>query len=357
MRSSLQQLTDGDGNANFSTMPMTDIREMEVESPEFGLQRTFSNNTMIAPDLQKGVVLYPVSRVTGQIVATNDAASKFFNGRELLLKTTTRNLGMRGMPRGTIKMEGFARVTADENGRFDIPAMSAGRLTIVDQLLRGASFRVKTEDRAAVRPGQVTEVKLTAFPTVLVRGCLTLDDPTESKARFSIGIRHGGSRSGVSRELTAHAVTDDKGYFEARVIPGRIGVNVNTVREGFVPAYRFTQKWSSDWPLGQRSLVPTGANTFDLPTIHLLATTPIEGTLIDANGKPIPNAEVFSRHTEMTGNDFAKTDDSGRFTLTRTPNIYPPRVFEIGPRNQPTRAQVVSMKPLKIRATKLTSQK
>ena len=153
--------------------------------------------------------------------------------------------------------------------------------------------------------------------------------------------------TGTSRVLTAYATTDKEGRFEARVIPGKIGVLVNSVKKGHVPAYHFEQKWSSEWPQGKRVLVPNGVTTFNLPVIRFLETRPISGVLVDAGGKPVPNTGVYALRRPQPGSDYARTDAEGRFTFRRFPAVYKPSVYQVG-RDKREDARILSLDPLRL---------
>ena len=223
-----------------------------------------------------------------------------------------------------------------------------GGISIVDQFPAQSEFRARIDQSTVILPDAVTQVDITALPTVLVRGTVTCPDPNETLGRLSIGIQHAGRQAGTSRRLTVYSVTDDEGRFEARVIPGKIGISVNTVREGYVQAYHFEQKWSANFPNGQQATVPSGLAEFEIPPVRLLPTAPISGLVVDSTDKPLPNTRVNARHATSYGNDIATTDAAGRFTLKRTPIQYPPRLFNVWQQDKKIKAKVVSLTPLKI---------
>ena len=348
VRPELQQITDSHGNVTFDTVLGSDFRELEATSPEFGRQRTRCDNNPIASMLAKGVVLYPVGQVTGRIKSSSGDTAEFAKGPPLLLQTTTRNFGMRGMPRGTIRMDGFAEVTPDTDGRFEIPAMCSGHLTVVDQTGRDAPLRFRIAERKAVRPGALTHADVAAFAPVLIRGQLAFSDPNESLDQISISIEHGGTRTGMSSSKCVSAKPDRNGRFEARVTPGRIGIQVHCNREGIAPAYKFEQGWSDEWPAGKRIVVPSGLDQLQLAPLRMLVTKKFTGSVIDRSGKPIPDAIVHARHTEKRGSDGDRTDANGGFTF-EMPATHPPQLYSIWFEFRRTPLSVVKTSPLTLR--------
>ena len=241
LHESLQRTTSSDGTVTFDTIAQVEVSEMQFESDQHGIQRTFSNQNSIGHELRQDVVLFPVGKVNGVVEAVSEADRTFRDSQSLLFKTQVQNSGLR-YPKGKgVTLHGYAEVVPDEDGRFEIPAMLNGRMTLYDRQGRNETTRIAFPDRITVRPNETTEVAGHVISTVLVRGTVIKRDTREPIPNLAITVRHG-RESGLSRELSVHAKTDAEGQFEARVFPGIIGYSSLTVVDGYVQVYRWEQE-------------------------------------------------------------------------------------------------------------------
>ena len=354
LRQSMQERTDEQGKVTFTTIAPMEFTEIQFESPQHGIQRTFATSNSIGELLDKDLMLFPTGTVAGMVKATNKADAAFLKGKKLLLKSQVQNSGLRYPEGMAIPMHGYAEVTVDEQGRFEIPAIVAGRLTLYDRLEENAARRVAFPSGTIVEPGQVTHVEGQVISTVLVHGTLMRRDTGEPLARAAISIQHG-MQSGLSRELIAYARTDEEGRFEARVFPGMIGYSPITVIPGLVTVYQWEQSGThadgiARLPYGQNVKVPADADTFTLPPLELVPTTTLTGRLIDGDGRPVPNTGVYAFPLAgRTNCDFAQTDGDGAFTMDRIPSTHPPTLFKAGKEHQLRAAAIVSQEPLVLR--------
>jgi len=353
LRQSLLQTTDENGEVTFTTIDRMEFTELECESPSHGVQRTFTNANSIGNVLDKDLMLFPTGAVVGTIKATSDAQQGFRTGRKLLFKSQVQNSGLR-YPKGkSITMHGYAEVTVDQQGRFEIPVMMNGRITLYDRLEKDAPTRISFPSRVIVKPGQTTHVEGQVISTVRVFGVLKKRDSGERVANAAISIRHG-KQSGLSRGLSAHTRTDENGQFEARVFPGMVGYSPLTVVPGHVPVYQWEQPQVAapriSLPYGQRATVPVDVAEFELPPLELVPSVTLKGKLIDADGKPVPNTGVYAYPVAgLTNCGFAETNKDGEFTMKRIPSTHPPKIFKAGEQHKTRPVTIVSEEPLVLR--------
>lgn len=354
VRRSMRRTTDEDGKVTFTTIDRMEFAEVEFESPEHGIQRTFSNANSIGDQLHKDLILFPTGTVAGMIHVTNAGQREFLTARKLLFKSQVRNSGLRYPGSMSIPMHGYAEVTVDEHSRFEIPVMVNGRLTLYDRLEEGADTRIAFPSDAIVKPSQTTHVEGRVTSTVRVVGILRIRDTEEPVANAAISIRHG-KQSGLARELIAYTQTDDKGRFEARVFPGMIGCSPLTVMPGHVPVYEWEQPKIAasripKVPYGRRIMVPDGLAEYALPPLELVPSMTLTGRLIGSDGKPISNMGVYAFPEDGRSNcDFAQTNTEGEFMMTQIPSTHPPTFFKAGKKYKTSPATIVSREPLVLR--------
>ena len=351
LRESMRRWTDVDGKVTFKTIAPMEFAELEFQSPQHGVQRTFTNANSVGDVLDRDLMLFPTGTIVGTVKATKAADQAFLKSSRLLFKSQVQNSGLRYPKNMAIPMHGYAEVTVDEQGRFEIPAMLNGRLTLYDRLGENAATRISFPSRLIVKPGQTTNVEGHVISTVFVHGVLKKRDTGEPVASAAMSIRHG-KQSGLSRELTVHSRTDENGRFEARVFPGMIGYSPITVVPGHVPVYKWEQPQVAttripSLPYGQRAIVPADVGEFTLSPLELVPSMTLTGRLIDADGQPVPNRGVYAFPVAgRTNCDFAQTNSDGEFTMKRIPSTHPPKFFKAGKQYKTKPAKIVSQEPL-----------
>ena len=129
---------------------------IRVDSTAFGAQ------ILEIPDQATILTLAPVGRVQGRLVAPADEPI-----RGVMVSAVSQVGGYPGSGQG-----GSAVVACDERGRFEIPAIAAGMLTLIPEfdLERGTTLRSWPIGRIPVRAGRTTEVAIPLHPTVKVQG-------------------------------------------------------------------------------------------------------------------------------------------------------------------------------------------
>ncbi|MFO0999577.1 MAG: M56 family metallopeptidase [Planctomycetaceae bacterium] len=348
VRDSLRQTTDADGRVTFATIDRVEFAEIEFRSEQHGRQRTFTNMNTIGPELEHDVVLFPAGKVTGTIKASTAEQKEFLRTNKLLLQTQVINLGLPAPKGFRIAMEGIAEVTPDEQGRFEIPAMMAGQMFMVDQLPENSLHRITLRPRQITKSAESSLIEGDVISAVKIHGIARKRDSKESVAGIPISINHGGRQADLSRQLTVYPRTDADGHFEAHVFPGRVGYSSLATLDGYVQAWNWDQDYDAkqEWLYGQRVVVPGDTSSFELPPLEFVRTKEIRGKLVDADGKPVANTEVYARaRANQNGNDFAKTDNNGEFVLKGFADGYFPEVVQVGEQFKLRPVRIISRDP------------
>ena len=348
VRDSLSQTTDADGRVTFATIDRMEFAEVEFRSEQHGLQRTFTNRNTIGPELEHDVVLFPAGKVTGTIKASTAEQKEFLRTNKLLLQTQVMNLGLPAPKGFRIAMEGIAEVTPDEQGRFEIPAMLAGQMFLLDRLPDNSLHRITFKPRQITKSSESSLIEGQVLSAVKIQGIARKRDSKEGVAGIPISIRHGGRQAGLSRELTVYARTDAKGRFEAHVFPGKVGYSSLTTPEGYAQAWNWDLDYDAkqEWLYGQRVVVPDDTSNFELPPLEFVRAKEIRGKLVDADGNPVANTGVYARaRANQNGNDFATTDKNGEFSLKSFAEGYFPEAVQVGEQFKLRSVRIISRDP------------
>jgi hypothetical protein len=349
IRDSLSRTTDADGRVTFATIDRMEFAEIEFRSEQHGLQRTFTNGNTIGPELEHDVVLFPAGKVTGTIRASTAEQKVFLRTNKLLLQTQVINLGLPAPKGFRIAMEGIAEVTPDEQGRFEIAAMLAGQMFLLDRLPDDSLHRITFRPRQITKPSESSSIEGQVISAVKIQGIARKRDSKEGVAGVPISINHGGRQSGLSRQLTVYPRTDADGRFEAHVFPGRVGYSSLITPDGYVQAWNWDLDYDAkqDWLYGQRVIVPGDTSNFEFPPLEFVRAKEIRGKLVDADGNPVAKTGVYARaRANQNGNDFATTDQNGEFVLKSFAEGYFPEAVQVGEQFKPRSVRIISRDPL-----------
>lgn len=192
-----------------------------------------------------------------------------------LVFTSENNVRPRPFPLKKWPIEGYADVKTDKQGRFGVPAIAVGEAWIehynVDEK---QPLLLKLPESVSVQADRTTSLEIPLVPSVIVRGSVRVKDTGKPVSSAQIHIRYGvGYRQG------AMAVSDAQGNYTARVLPGRIGLQVIFMPEAYVLLSEGPARVRND-----RSLeVPEDAKEFDLPSIEAGLAGP---TKVSVNKSP-----------------------------------------------------------------------
>jgi Carboxypeptidase regulatory-like domain len=144
---SLAATTDADGKGQIGSCRAEDMDAVWVEAAGFGLQ----GSELGAADEGVHVIkLQPVGRLRGRVQADDPSAL-----RALEIRALTRPRASAGP-----HFLGEGRATTDSEGRFEIPALAAGKLALNALPADGSKLRARPPADLTVEPGKTTEVTI-----------------------------------------------------------------------------------------------------------------------------------------------------------------------------------------------------
>ncbi len=238
------------GRAVLDGFASAELVAIAVRAKGFGSQpRTFHPPTR-GP---KTVRLSPVAKVSGRLAGGEPA---ILRGWKVSAWTMSSD-GPTGRPGSWI---GGAEATSDDEGRFEIPAIAAGNLTITCRPPEGIPYLAENLS-AGLRAGQDNPI------TVVVRHAVRLEGQFRDRQSGAPvpGVQLGAIFRRNGRVDTT--ITDDQGRFSQLVLPGDVSISTSKVPRPYVntPA------------TGWRTVnVPKGVNRFAVEPIELIrAATPI----------------------------------------------------------------------------------
>jgi hypothetical protein len=235
--------------------------------------------------------------------------------------------------------EGFADVKSDEQGRFSVPAIAAGILRIDIYVDESQPLRPRLPEFVRLRAEETTTIEIPMVPTVVVRGSIRAKDTGQPIPGALVHIYYGVGRQG------ADPVSDAQGTYTARVLPGRVGLQVIYMPEKYVQLDE----------IGDRPYeVPDYVKQFDLPPLEVVPAKSIAGRVIDQRGQPVANVLI----SVVEGNrryGHGKSDRDGQFDVARVPITLDPATvrYEWRPETgstMPSECEVVKTDPLTLRA-------
>ena len=282
--------TDKVGRARLPNIPRKGFLNVKVVSKRFGTQQQRLNDKADAP-AERAIELEAVGRVTGRVISDDP---KWSRGVRFHLTTSGRGDAIE-------RTTGSAMVVTDDEGRFEVAALTDGELRIEGGVKQEAPVRAILPERQVITANKENELAIRLVKGVVVQGRIRTKDRGDPIAGARISIRYGHFRQGD------HVVSDKDGRFTARVLPGPVYQHVIAIPFG----YALTQVGA---PWNERFEVPDDAIDFKLPVIELVTTIKVAGRLIDQHGRPVVGVKL---HGVKDGRryGFSKTDKQGHFTM------------------------------------------
>ncbi len=279
-----QRTTNGDGEVTVDSVPAKVLDQVKVVSESHGTQVVSLQN--LEPD--NVLQMRAVGRLHGHLVG---GPIELRRGR--LLSITTGQAD---------HVEGVAHVVTDENGSFDLPAISDGALRIFTNLDSKFEWKLLPSGPFSVKAGQDNEVSLKLEKGILAKGRLVVQGVGKPVHGAKVAI-HSGSFTNHDQVLT-----DELGEFQTFAVPGRevvfqvIGLDGN-------PELTFPQT------VQFRFNVPEDGDEFRVPDMEIPQARTWRGKLIDQTGQPISGRYVQALKNRKTLDHPARTDESGAFLL------------------------------------------
>jgi RNA polymerase sigma factor (sigma-70 family) len=143
----LAATTDSDGKGQINGCKAEDVDVVWVEAAGFGRQ-----GSELSADAggARVITLKPAGRLFGRVQADDPSAKR---GLEVIAMTLP-------LTKGDLRIAGDGRATTDAEGRFEITALAAGKLSVNVLPADGAKLRPKLPTDLTIEPGKTTEVTI-----------------------------------------------------------------------------------------------------------------------------------------------------------------------------------------------------
>ncbi len=295
--------SDAAGRAVLDAFAAERVAELEVFAQGHGIQRCALLATVEGPKL---VWLAPVAKVSGRLTADDPSVTRGWT-----IWAATAPLDRSASPGDSFI--GTAVVTTDDEGRFEIPAIAEGYLTLCCRPRGDAALRVRDTPPALLRADRPNEIKVAVERAFRVEG--TVIDRQSGAGLEGVRIALTGQQTG-SRD---HCITDDRGRFAMNLLPGQYQLRLASLPRSYAmsPTAEYRQINVVQGP---------SANTVD-PFEVIKAEPPLRGRVVDESGQPVAGASVDGGWEQWVANSYgaheslATTDSSGDFQLERIPPL------------------------------------
>jgi protocatechuate 3,4-dioxygenase beta subunit len=298
--------TDAQGRFRFTTVPAGRQLIFRVEADGMADLDTAANGPrpeyFAKPDTPPlALVLAREGRINGRVMSRVSGAK--VGGAHVWLQAAGGNLGI------------SKQTWTDASGRFTLTGLPEGTFNVLtDEPPDGANWTVRAAPTVAVRPGAVAEVEIDLIEGVLVEGVVVAADTGRPVAGAAVALH------GPARPPTSHAVlraeTDREGRYRFRLPPGETEFFVQAIPPGYTTPPHEENLHRVD--------IPTDVKTFPGPTLKVLRSTELDGRILDARGRPVPQARVVGLCRAGTcvrlGGPAVVADGQGRFRLEQGPD-------------------------------------
>jgi beta-lactamase regulating signal transducer with metallopeptidase domain len=301
----IEARTDADGRVKIPSLGRNASNvEIRVITKLFGIQ--VQRYTRFPLPAENTIRLRPVGRVKGRIIADKP---EWVRGVRIILNTEKLDA-----PAPPWLTEGCADVESDAEGRFEVPAIAAGRIFYRGVLMNEklpVRPKLPEDDLSGERPEFVhvdaERTTLLRFPMIRVvdvLGTVRAKDTHEPIPGLKIIIQYG---TGCQN---ADAISDAEGRFKAQVLPGPIRIYAMDRSEKFI-----------QWGSGESFEVPQQAGEFNLLPLELERAKTITGRLVDEQDQPIADAmvNILVENRRYGLGKSSKSDVNGQFKLTGVP--------------------------------------
>ncbi|XZE18939.1 M56 family metallopeptidase [Pirellulaceae bacterium SH449] len=292
--------TNEEGIVTLSAIQANRLFAVEVESDDSGRQIfRMDNDNANAPDTSvTTMTLKPSGGLKGKLIADQPEwvqnVKIYFRSDEM---NTVRD------PRGV------AEVTTNELGEFHVPkiiSQSSLRVTVmIDPQL---PVRPRIPMSLSVQEGETYEFNIPLVHAPMVIGKVVTKAEGAPVADAQISLYYGGPYVSVSSGLgtqSERVVTDERGEFRGRVLPGNMTVHFFSLPNRLV---RLRPRLETAYA------IPSDVEEFTLPTFEVLGSKELTGILLGTDGQPAKETKVFASH-EMSTYAQEDTDSQGRFQL------------------------------------------
>jgi len=291
--------TDAGGHTVLDAFAAERVAEVEVAAQGRGIQRCVFLSTVQGFKL---VWLGPVARISGQLTADDAQVLRGWT-----IWAATAPVDKSAGP--DVSVIGMAVVTTDDQGRFEIPAIAEGYLTLSCRPRGDAPYRVKDIPRTLIRADRPNEIKVAVERAFRVEG--TVVDRQSGAGIEGVRIALNGQQTG----FLDHCLTDDRGRFAMHLLPGQYQLRLASLPRSYA--------MSPNAEYRQLNVVQGASPNAVDPFEVIKAEPPLRGRVVDESGQPVAGASVDSVWEQWFSNFYgvyealARSDSSGNFQLER----------------------------------------
>jgi beta-lactamase regulating signal transducer with metallopeptidase domain len=320
MQASLVARTDADGFVTLPAIQSGPLFSIAMQHEDYGLQVIRVDNKQAGA--YREIRLRHVASIKGRL--TSDTPEWV---RNVSLAFTTDNEDEWKHPHG------MAEVVTDNEGKFQIPKIaSGGPLRTYVRIDPALPVRPLLSENVFFTADETVELEIPLVDAPLVRGKVVAKSTGKPVAKAEISLGYGGFQQ------SDQVMTDERGEYQGRVLPGRVRVHITSLPDGFV---QLGSPWAEPYQ------VPENVDSFDLPKIEVVGSYELKGKLIGADDQPLPNIQVIA----IEGNrryGFGKSDAEGRFTL-RVPHDVDTQITVFMEDRGSSPVQVIQKDPLVVK--------
>jgi hypothetical protein len=261
--------TAPDGSARIAAFMARDIRAIRIDSPTCGVQTIHGFGEQA--DFPKSLRLEPIGGVAGRVVTDSDQP---VTGLRVEARTMPGGFDLGGTT-------GWAEAVTDAAGRFQIPAIAAGRLELMLDFrsLPDLPYRGLAPASQAVESGRTTMVQIRLKRAVRIEGMIR-ERATGAPIKGATPVIPDQA---VLRGGNPNVMSDGTGKFHGYMEGDQPYAFIYaTPKPYFVPP---------DAPDDFHLLSP-GATEFKLRPIELARGQSLRGMVVDETGKPVMGALV-----------------------------------------------------------------
>ena len=322
LRARVAARTDAKGRVTLPAVSRETLFNVRITTKEFGVQvqRVLKSEP---PATDGGTIhLRPVGKIEGRLIADPPETARnvrlFFSTEDRRAMPTKGDAVYRkeyldlhpehrSIPWPT---EGKANVKSDKDGRFVVPALAEGDMEVYVNVNENQPLRPRFPEHVRSGSGATTLLEIPLVPTVLVRGSVRENEAAKPLPGALVLISYGVGHQEAS------AVTDAKGNYTARVLPGRVSFHMTAMPRGYA---QVGEPWNGDNDVPNDEVeVPKDAKEFDLPPAEVVPAKDVEGQLVDEHDRPVSNARVlviagFRNHI------YGDSNSGGKFTWYDVP--------------------------------------
>ena len=289
-------VTDAEGRAVLAAFLPEEVSTVFVTAAGLGSQQ-FGFGLRDVESGTKVINLLPVGRLKGRIAGESPELIR--NQRLSVVIWNRRS----SPPPATA----LFTLTTDAEGRFEIPEIPEGELTIGAPMKPQSPWYLKSSPGLKVEAGKTVDVVVPFRRGVRVHGVVRERGSGRPIANVGVGVDYG------SPDMVR---TDANGRYECFAIPRRAYISLSPVPEGYT---------SLMYGLSEPT-IPADAADFEMPPIELSRAGDVRGDVVDAQGKPVAGALVVAAWAVDEGPNrrgqreaSVRTDGRGEFRVDGVP--------------------------------------